>query len=465
MHNSGVMTGAWAGLVAFVLVLLSPASAAIAQDAPGAPEPDQKQAQAAARPEDQRWNLHGQTTVVWQGYGRIRSLYQGDNSLPAGGQGRETVSATAALGVRLLPGTELYFNPEVFQGFGLAQTHGLGGFSNGEAQKGGNLYPKAYVARAFLRQTFGFGGGQEKIEDEFNQLGGMKDVQRVTVTAGKFAVNDIFDRNSVSQDARVGFLNYANWAGGGFDYGADQKGYGAGLVVDFNQKHWAFRTGYFLLPVHSNAQTLSWSVDRQGQAIAELELRYGTGSKMPGTLRLLGWQSRANAGSYAEALQDANFDPEESIIATRRIRTQTGFGVNVEQKLTESMSAFARYSWRDAKSEITSWADMDRSTSVGVVVTGVAWGRPKDRIGLAGAYNELSKSHADFTAAGGLGVTIGDGQLKYAGEKILESYYSLSLGGQSPNALTFNYQYITDPAYNADRGPVSLFSLRLHGEF
>ena len=211
-------------------------------------------------------------------------------------------------------------------------------------------------------------------------------------------------------------------------------------------------------------RSLSWSLDRQGQAIAELELRYRAASE-PGTLRLFGWQSRANAGSYAEALQDANFDPEESIIATRRIRTQAGFGVNVEQRLTASISAFARYSWRDAKSEITSWADMDRSTSLGIVVSGESWGRPRDRIGLAGAVNQLSSSHADFTAAGGLGVTIGDGRLSYSGEKIIESYYSLSLGGKHHNALTFNYQYITDPAYNADRGPVSLFSLRLHGEF
>jgi high affinity Mn2+ porin len=31
--------------------------------------------------------------------------------------------------------------------------------------------------------------------------------------------------------------------------------------------------------------------------------------------------------------------------------------------------------------------------------------------------------------------------------------------------FTADYQLITNPAYNADRGPVSIFSGRLHGEF
>ena len=31
--------------------------------------------------------------------------------------------------------------------------------------------------------------------------------------------------------------------------------------------------------------------------------------------------------------------------------------------------------------------------------------------------------------------------------------------------LTADYQFITNPAYNADRGPVHVFSGRFHGEF
>jgi high affinity Mn2+ porin len=64
---------------------------------------------------------------------------------------------------------------------------------------------------------------------------------------------------------------------------------------------------------------------------------------------------------------------------------------------------------------------------------------------------------------GGLGILIGDGALNYRPEKILETYYSFVL--QKKLALTFDYQFITNPAYNADRGPVSIFSGRLHAEF
>jgi high affinity Mn2+ porin len=31
--------------------------------------------------------------------------------------------------------------------------------------------------------------------------------------------------------------------------------------------------------------------------------------------------------------------------------------------------------------------------------------------------------------------------------------------------LTFDYQYMMNPADNADRGPISFFTARLHGEF
>jgi hypothetical protein len=50
-----------------------------------------------------------------------------------------------------------------------------------------------------------------------------------------------------------------------------------------------------------------------------------------------------------------------------------------------------------------------------------------------------------------------------AKEKIFEAYYSYKLNRWS--ALTFDYQFIADPAYNADRGPVSIFSARAHAEF
>ena len=423
------------------------------------PTPDE---QAAA--EARAWNMHAQSTVVVQGNAPFRSAYESDNSLRSRGEAKETVSITGALGLRLWPGGELYINPEAFQGFGLAQTHGLGGFSNGEAQKGGSREPKYYIAQYYYRHTFGLGGETEKVADAFNQLAGTRDVSRVTLTAGRFAVNTIFDQNAYAHDPRGHFLNYALWAAGAFDYAADQRGYGAGVALDFNQKTWAIRGGYFLLPIHSNAQHLGWNLGQKAQYVAELELRYQLLSR-PGILRTLGWAARANAGSYGEALGDPNFDADQSIVATRRVRTQLGYGLNLEQSITNDLGVFARWSWRDARSEVMSWTDVDRSLAGGLSLKGTAWQRPKDTIGLGAALNGLSQEHRAYTAAGGNSVTIGDGRLSYSGEKALEAYYSVGLGFGTHSTLTFDYQYVTNPAYNADRGPVSLFAVRLHGEF
>jgi len=75
----------------------------------------------------------------------------------------------------------------------------------------------------------------------------------------------------------------------------------------------------------------------------------------------------------------------------------------------------------------------------------------------------LSRDQRDFIAAGGLGILIGDGALNYRRERILETYYSYALS--KGIWMTGDYQFITNPAYNADRGPVHVFSGRLHGEF
>jgi high affinity Mn2+ porin len=109
------------------------------------------------------------------------------------------------------------------------------------------------------------------------------------------------------------------------------------------------------------------------------------------------------------------------------------------------------------------FTDIDRSVSLGAVAKGAAWGRPDDRIGVAGAVNALSGPHRDFIAAGGLGVLIGDGRLNYHPERVLEAYYAIGLSKWA--TLTLDYQYLVNPAYNADRGPVSIYATRFHAGF
>jgi high affinity Mn2+ porin len=58
---------------------------------------------------------------------------------------------------------------------------------------------------------------------------------------------------------------------------------------------------------------------------------------------------------------------------------------------------------------------------------------------------------------------IGDGQLNYTPEKVIEAFYAFQLLKSA--TLTFDYQFVANPAYNADRGPVSIYSARIHAGF
>jgi high affinity Mn2+ porin len=409
------------------------------------------------------WNVHGQFTFVGQGYGSFHSPYSGAQSLYGGGQFQNTTSASAYLGVRPWAGTEIYVNPEFYQGWGLSQTFGAAGFPNGEAQKAGFPTPVLNIARVFVRQTFGLGGEQETVEDGPNQLAGKQDISRITVTAGKFQVIDLFDNNAYSHDPRTSFLNWNLMCCGTYDWTMDKLGFTWGAAVELNQKYWAFRVGYFLVPVTSNDIRFDMRIPKVGEYIGELELRYSLFAQ-PGKLRLMGWANVANAGSYLEAVALPPDSPNYPDIAlTRQIRTGYGFVVNVEQALTDQLGLFSRTSWNAGKTEIIGWTDCNESFSLGTVLKGKAWGRPNDKIGVAGVINGLSSEARAYFAAGGLGILIGDGALNYRPEKILEAYYAYSLNGWS--VLTFDYQFIADPAYNADRGPVSIYSMRFHAEF
>ncbi len=409
------------------------------------------------------WNIHGQLTFIGQGYGQFHSPYFGDNSLFGGNQYKNTTSATAYIGMRPWAGTEIYVDPEWMQGNGLSDTFGLGGFPNGEAQKSGFPIPRVNIGRVFVRQTFGLGGEQETMEDGPNQLAGKQDISRITVTAGKFQVTDLFDGNTYSHDPRTSFLNWSLQCCGAYDWDMDKVGYTWGAAIDFNQKYWAFRVGYFLLPVLSNDNRFDTQITKHGETIAELELRYSLFSQ-PGKLRLMAWANVGNAGSYSEALAEPLDTPNyPDITLTRNTRTNYGFVVNVEQAVTDQLGLFSRASWNAGKAEILGWTDCNESFSLGAVLKGKAWGRPDDKIGVAGVINGLSPEARAYFAAGGLGILIGDGQLNYRPEKILEAYYAYSLNKWS--VLTFDYQFIADPAYNADRGPVSFYALRFHAEF
>src|ERR1700681_3762165 len=416
-----------------------------------------------ALPESDDWNVHAQTTLLAQGYPAFRSPYAGTNRRPGGGQAQQTWTTTAFLGARLWQGGEFYFDPELAQGFGFNGALGLAGFPNGEAQKAGAAFPKFRPQRYYLRQTFGLGGEQEDVADAANQLPGKRDIDRITVIVGRFAVGDFFDGNSYAKDPRADFMNWAMWSSAAYDFPADLPGYTRGAIVELNRRDWAVRAGLCEVPSAPNSDVLTF---KTGGAVVEFEERH-TIFGQPGKLRLGIFANRGNTGNYREALVIEGADPALDInnvmTSIRRDNLKYGFYANAEQQIAKDVGLFARASWNDGQNQILSFTDIDRSLSGGLSIKGSYWGRPNDTIGLGGAINGLSSAHRDFLAAGGLGLLIGDGRLNYRPEQILETYYALAIDKNF--TFTADYQLIANRAYNADRGPVSIFSGRLHGEF
>ena len=297
-------------------------------------------------------------------------------------------------------------------------------------------------------------------------MAGKRDISRVAVQIGKLTVHDAFDNNTYSSDPRVHFMNWSLWAAGAFDYPADRVGLGYGAMMELNQKDWAWRAGYFLAGNVPNANQFDMNLGKRGGYMTELETRHSIASQ-PGKLRLIGWITETFSGSFREALglvaNNPGMDPTAAIVQTRKGRSKYGYVINFEQAITGDLGIFARWSWNSGQNEISAFTDIDASLSGGAVLKGTAWGRPDDKIGIGGAVNALSQAERNYLAAGGMSVIIGDGRLNYRHENIIETYYAI--GVIKDVTLTLDYQFIDNLAYNADRGPVSIFAARLHSEF
>ena len=243
-------------------------------------------------PESDRWEIHGQTTYLPQGYPAFRAPYTGTNSLTPAPQTQADLEQQPFLNARLWEGGEVYFNPELLQGFGLNDTVGLGRTFRTARRRSPNFpYPHYNTSRLFLRQTFGFGGEQEELASGPTNWRARSTSIALTLQAGKFAVGDVFDGNSYAKDPRKDFMNWSIWAPGAFDYAADKLGLTYGVTAELNQKQWAVRAGYFLMHAVSNSNSFDTHVFQRGSYVVELETRYSLFSQ-PGKLRTIGWRQQ-----------------------------------------------------------------------------------------------------------------------------------------------------------------------------
>jgi high affinity Mn2+ porin len=415
----------------------------------------------SSKREEPRFDVHFQLTTVTQAHPSFDAPYSGKNSLSPDAEHETTVTSTLYLGARLWKGGEIYANPELSGGSGLSHAFGIAGFPNGESFRVGDAQPRIYLARLMLRQVIGAGKETEAVSEEVNQLGGRRPVRRWTITLGKFGVSDVFDDNDYSHDPRTQFLNWADWTPGAWDYPADTRGYTWGATVEYNDPNWAARFGATAEPKIANGLELDKDLSHSYALMTEFERPY-TLRDQKGVAKLILFYNRAGMGSYRQAIDQADGAPPD-ITSTRRAgRSKWGFVVNLQQAVGQSAGVFFRGSWNDGRNEAWAYAEIERSVALGGVRKAPLECRGDDEAGLAFIVDGLSRDHRDYLAAGGFGFMIGDGRLRYGLEKIAELYYKALL--RKSVWLTGDYQFVENPAYNRDRGPVHVFGLRMHVE-
>jgi high affinity Mn2+ porin len=415
------------------------------------------------RPADEeRFAIHGQVTYVEQETSDFNAPYRGRNSLSPS-SGRETVDATLFLGARLWSGAEAWVSPQIDQGFGLDNTLGVAGFPSGEAYKVGANSPYFRMPYAFVRQTIGTGHKHETGEGVANQLRGPRSLDRWVFTVGKFAVTDVFDTNQYAHDARNDFLNWAAVDSGTFDYAADSWGYTVGAAAERYLGCWTYRAGVFDLSDVPNSESLEHGF-HEFQMDAEIEKRYPMFGQT-GRVLLTVFDSRGRMGLLDQAIALAEATGTTPNTAdVRQYRSRLGASLNLEQPLTEEIGVFARIGKAQGNVETYEFTDIDRSMAVGASLKGTGWHRPNDVIGVAAIDNGISGEREEYLNLGGLGIVVGDGKLPHPGaEQIIESYYSVA--PLSWAHISLDYQWVKNPAYNTDRGPVSIFAVRVHAQF
>lgn len=406
------------------------------------------------------WNIHFQTTYIYQYKPTFHSPYSGTNSLKGGEEKQNSLTATLFAGLRLWKGASLYVNPELAGGSGLSGALGMGGSSNGETFRVGDPAPTLYLARAYLQQRIALGKKSEVVEEDANELGGREPVNYVELRAGKFSLGDIFDNNEYSNSPRSQFLNWALMNNGAWDYAANVRGYTYAFSAALQMNGLNLRGAFSALPEVANGPKLNTSIGKSFSLNIEAGKEFRINDRT-GNLRLLYYMNKAPMGNYDQSVALAGNNIPD-ITATRRDgRTKHGFGLNYDQQLSDYLGLFARAGWNDGRNETWCFTEIDRTLSAGISLDGSRWKRSDDDAGVALFANGLSGDHKNYLDKGGYGFIAGDGKLNYAPECAAEFYYSFKPAVKDL-WITADYQFMVNPAYNKDRGPVSIFSLRLH---
>ncbi len=247
---------------------------------------------------------------------------------------------------------------------------------------------------------------------------------------------------------------------GAWDYPANVRGYSPSIVLELVTPKQELRYGVSLVPLSANGSDMNWDLSKASSHTIEYTRNYNLSTKK-GAIRLLAFFTTANMGNYEQCITLNPINP--IIVDTRKYgNTKYGVGINAEQLLNNYLGCFFKASWNDGANETWMFTEIDQSASFGFVLNGKKWKRENDHIGFAYVVSGISKPHRDYLAAGGKGFMLGDGNLNYTNEHLMELYYSLELV-KDHIFISGAYQLLINPGYNKDRmGPVNIFSVRLH---
>ncbi|MBS1840439.1 MAG: carbohydrate porin [Acidobacteria bacterium] len=465
--------------LALLILYFVPRASAQLIPAASDPQPQTPPAAAAESPDSQpespallphletgRLWLSGQANFISQYHPNFHSPYSGPNSLSPEAQDASSRVLTLFTGLRLTNSAELLCDVQESGGHGIGEALGLAGFTNLDVVRNPTLGKAPYVARLMWHQVIPLGKNSSSSErTPFSLFSRLPD-RRLEIRFGKFALNDFLDLNSYGSDSNFQFLNWTVDNNGAWDYAADTRGYTFAALVEYHDVHWSLRFAEALMPKVANGIHLDPDLSRARAENVELEFRRTVLPHREGTLRLLTFVNHANMGSYREAV--ANFlnglTPKPEITAhplTTSIKY--GFALNFEQPLNDWLGVFGRWGWNEGQHESYVYTEVDQTVELGLGAAGNHWSRKFDRAALAFVSNGISRNHQQYLALGGSGFLLGDGRLTYGRENIAETYYTLHVWRGV--FTSFDFQYISNPGYNRDRGPIFVPALRLHLEF
>jgi len=416
--------------------------------------------------ESDRWWISGQANFISQWHPAFDSPYQGRNSLPPQAQDATSHVFTLYTGLRLTNNAELLCDVQETGGHGIGEALGLAGFTNLDVVRNPTLSKAPYIARLMWHQIISLSSEDAPSVRTPYSLFSSLPVRRLEIRFGKFGLADFFDLNSYGTDSNFQFMNWTVDNNGAYDYAADTRGFTFAAMLEYHDRHWAARFAEGLMPKVANGIHLDADLARAHSENMELEIHRTVFFKQEGVLRLLAYVNHANMGSYRQASDNflAGLTPVPEITDHPLQTTiKYGFGANFEQPFNNWLGLFGRWGWNEGRHESYAYTEDDETAELGLGAGGIRWNRKFDRAGLVFVSNGISRDHQQYLALGGLGFLLGDGRLNYGRENIIETYYTLhAWRGVYPS---FGLQYIVNPGYNRDRGPVLVPTLRLHLEF